>query len=179
MQIVEDFSLSFEMTPYYYNTMTTAEKLQQELENVLSGRPWYGSSVYSIIDNVIFETAYEKPPGSVHNIAEIVLHMVAWTEEVMDRMNGITAGLPSSGDWPRTSAPDEQKWQNYVNDLKLVNVNLLGIIPDFPEEKWNEPIDDKRGDRPVVTYEDLVNGLIQHHIYHSGQIAILNRIING
>jgi uncharacterized damage-inducible protein DinB len=159
--------------------MTTSEKLQQELEKVLSGRPWYGTGIYDTLAKVSFEAAYEKPPGSVHNIAEIVLHMVAWTEEVMDRMNGMTAGMPTSGDWPETGNPDEQKWQNYVDDLKLVNVNLIGIIQNFPDEQWGEPIDDQRGDRPVVTYEALINGLIQHHIYHAGQIALLNRIING
>ena len=159
--------------------MTTSEKLQQELEKVLSGRPWYGTGIYDTIAKVSLEAAYEKPPGSVHNIAEIVLHMVAWTEEVMDRMNGMTAGVPSSGDWPDTGKPDEQKWQNYVDDLKLVNVNLIGIIQNFPDEQWSEPIDDQRGDRPVVTYETLITGLIQHHIYHAGQIALLNRIING
>jgi hypothetical protein len=57
--------------------------------------------------------------------------MVAWTEEVMDRMNGMTAGVPTSGDWPETGKPDEQKWQNYVDDLKLVNVNLIRIIQNF------------------------------------------------
>lgn len=161
--------------------MTTSEKLGNELQKVLSGDPWYGSPVYQIIGLVTFEAAFEKPPGAAHNIAEIVLHMLAWTEEVMDRMNGMTAGVPSSGDWPPTGAPEEQKWQNYVNDLKLVNVNLLKLIQDLPEEKWNEPMDDERKLElgSGVTYEELVNGLIQHHIYHSGQIAILNRIING
>jgi uncharacterized damage-inducible protein DinB len=161
--------------------MTTSEKLQHELEKVLSGDPWYGNAVYPIIEQVSFEAAFEKPDHATHNIAEIVLHMLAWTEEVMDRMNGMTAGLPSSGDWPPTGNPDEQKWQNYVDDLKLVNVNLLGLICDFPEEQWNEPVNDERNPElgTGVTYEELVNGLIQHHIYHSGQIAILNRIING
>lgn len=159
--------------------MTTSEKLQKELQNVLSGRPWYNICIYDTIAKVSFEAAYEKPPGSIHNIAEIVMHMVAWTEEVMDRMNGMTAGIPTSGDWPETGKPDEQKWKNFVDDLKLVNVNLIRIIQKFPEEQWNEPIDDQRGDRPVVTYEALINGLIQHHIYHAGQIAILNRMING
>lgn len=161
--------------------MTTSEKLQNELQNILSGDPWYGSSVYSIIEQVNFEAAYEKPASSAHNIASIVLHMLAWTEEVLDRLNGKEASLPLSGDWPDTGAPEEQKWQNYVNDLKLVNVNLLGAIQNFPEEKWTELINDKR--EPAlgtgVTYKELVNGLIQHHVYHSAQIAILNRIING
>ena len=158
--------------------MTTSEKLSLELQKVLSGDPWYGNPVYQIIEAVSFEAAFEKAAGASHTIAEIVLHMLAWTEEVLDRMNGKEASLPLSGDWPPTGTPDEQKWQNYVNDLKLVNVNLLGLIQNFPEEQWSEPMNDERN-RELgngVTYEELVNGLIQHHIYHSGQIAILRRI---
>jgi len=161
--------------------MTTPEKLTTQLTQILSGDPWYGSNVYDILAQVSFEAAYEKTPGAAHTIAEIVLHMIAWTEEVIDRMNGMTAGLPTSGDWPETGAPDEQKWQNYVDDLKLVNVNLMGIIQNFPAEQWNELINDERNRElgTGVSYEALIEGLIQHHIYHSGQIAILNRIING
>jgi uncharacterized damage-inducible protein DinB len=161
--------------------MNTAEKLKKELENVLQCNPWYGSPIYNIIDQVGFEAAFEKPPGSVHNIAGIVLHMLSWTEEVMDRMNGMAAQLPSSGNWPDPGKPEEQKWQNYVSDLKLVNVNLLGVIQNFPEEKWQEPINDNRKGEPETggNYEELVNGFIQHQVYHAGQIALLNRIING
>jgi uncharacterized damage-inducible protein DinB len=161
--------------------MTISEELSGKLQTILSGDPWYGPPVYKIVEGISFEAAYEKPPGSAHNIAEIVLHMIAWTEEVMDRMNGLPSGIPTSGDWPPTGAPDEQKWQNYVEDLKLVNVNLIGIIQKFPPEQWDELTTDER-DRELgtgVTYEELINGLIQHHIYHSGQVALLNRIING
>lgn len=159
--------------------MTISEKLSSELQKILSGDAWYGSPVYEIVEGISFEAAYEKPPGSVHNIAEIVLHMIAWTEEVMDRMNGLPSGIPTSGDWPETGAPDEQKWQNYVEDLKLVNVNLIGIIQNFPQEQWDEPTTDERNreEGSGVSYEELINGLIQHHIYHSGQIALLNRIL--
>jgi uncharacterized damage-inducible protein DinB len=161
--------------------MTISEKLSNELEEVLSGSPWYGSPVYEILDEVTFETAFEKPPSGAHSTAAIVLHMLSWTEEVMDRLNGMTASMPSSGDWPETSAPDEKKWQQYVNDFKLVNVNLLGLIQNFEEEKWTEPILDERNPElgTGVSNEELVRGLIQHHIYHSGQVAILVRIING
>ena len=131
--------------------MTTSEKLYNELQKVLSGSAWYGSPIYTIIEQVSFEAAYEKPPGSVHNIAEIVLHMLSWTEEVIDRMNGMAAQLPSSGDWPETGTPDEQKWQTYVNDLKLVSLNLLSVIQSFPEEQWSDPINDTRQSEPVTS----------------------------
>ncbi|MBS1527893.1 MAG: DinB family protein [Bacteroidetes bacterium] len=157
--------------------MTSSEKLQNELQSVLSGDPWYGDNVYSIIEGVTFEAAFEKPPGAAHTIAGIVLHMLSWTEEVLDRLNGKDAGPPLSGDWPETGTPDEQKWQNYVNDLKLVNVNLQRVISEFPEEKWSDPMSKREPSLGTdVTYEELVNGLIRHHIYHSGQIALLTRI---
>jgi uncharacterized damage-inducible protein DinB len=156
--------------------MSLSEQIKLELEKVLSGAAWYGTPVYTIIEQVSFEAAYEKPGGSPHNIAEIVLHMLSWTEEVIDRMNGMPAQMPSSGDWPDPGKPDEQKWQNYVNDLKLVNVNLLGVIQNFPDEQWNDLVNDDRGSEPPTTYKQLINGLIQHHVYHAGQISILNRI---
>jgi uncharacterized damage-inducible protein DinB len=156
--------------------MGKSEDLKKELETVLWGDPWYGSPIYSIIEQVSFEVAFETPPGSIHNIAGIVLHMLAWTEEVMDRMNGLTAQLPSSGDWPDPGNPDEQKWQNYVNDLKLVNVNLLQVIQNFPEEQWDEPINDIRDAETIVSYEQMISGFIQHQVYHAGQIALLMRI---
>ena len=159
--------------------MTISEELSTNLETVLSGGAWYGPNIYTTIERIGFEAAYEKPPGSVHNIAGILLHMISWTEEVMDRMNGMAAGMPTSGNFPDPGVPDEQKWQNYVNDLKLVNVNLLGIIQHFPEEQWDELINDTRENKPKVTYKGLILGFIQHQVYHAGQIALLNRITNG
>lgn len=158
---------------------TTAEILQYKLENSFSGQPWYGTAIYQIIDNVSFEAAYEKPSGAAHNIAEILLHMISWTEEVLDRLNEKPAGVPLSGDWPETGVPDEQKWQMYKDDLKLVNVNLVKAIQDLPSEKWDQPIIDDRNTEPVTTYAELIDGFVQHQIYHAGQIAILNKIIVG
>ena len=158
--------------------MKTGEKLVKEFEDILSGGPWYGDPIYKILDRITFDSAYEKPIPAAHNVAEILLHMLSWTEEVMDRMNGMTASTPSSGDWPDPGAPDEQKWQLWVEDLKLVNVNLIKIIRDFPDEQWDDKIDDKRGYEPT-TYEELIHGFFQHQIYHAGQIALLVKMVNG
>jgi uncharacterized damage-inducible protein DinB len=159
--------------------MSVSEDLQQNLQQVLSGNHWYGSPVYTIIGDVSFEAAFQKPLGSVHNIAGILLHIIAWTEEVIDRLNGMDAQQPTSGDWPDPGIPDEQKWHNYVNDFKLVNLNLLGTIENLPDENWYNLVNGTVENDPGTTYEALVRGLIQHHIYHAAQIALLNRMING
>lgn len=158
--------------------MTTSAQLQQDLENVLSGQPWYGDSIYTILDKVTFESAYERV-GDAHTIVEIIMHMVSWTEEVIDRLNEKPASLPMSGNWPHPGDPDEEKWKMWIDDLKLVNVNLVKTMRDFPEDKWDEPVIYEREGERVTSYKETVLGFIQHQIYHAGQIAILLRIING
>jgi uncharacterized damage-inducible protein DinB len=157
--------------------MNTSSQLQAELKNVLWGHPWYGNSVYVTLAAATFENAHKRPPGAAHTIAEIVLHMISWTEEVIDRINEKPAGVPLGGDWPEPDTSDELKWYLYIDDLKLVNANLLKAIHDFPEEKWHEKIIDERNEEPVVTYAEMVRGLIQHHIYHHGQIGLLLKVL--
>lgn len=158
--------------------MDTSTQLQAELRNVLSGHPWYGNSVYITLTGINFENAYKRPPRAAHTIAEILLHMISWTEEVIDRVNEKPAGVPLGGDWPDPGEPDELKWNLYLDDLKLVNTNLLKAIHDFPEDKWHTDIIDDRNQEPGITYAELVRGLIQHHIYHQGQIGLLVKILS-
>jgi uncharacterized damage-inducible protein DinB len=162
--------------------MTTAEKLSNELEKILSGDAWYGPPVFETIDKISFDIAYEHPQNGAHSIAEIVIHMLGWTIEVTDRMRGSKAGYPAAGDWPDPGAPNEERWKTMISELKLANVNLIGLIQKFPNQKWDELTNDDRNQPGLgagVNYEQLINGLIQHHVYHTGQIGILNRILGG
>src|SRR5471032_1604297 len=101
--------------------METSSKLQHKLLSILNGNAWYGDPIYTIIDSVTFEAAYEKAEGASHSIAAIVLHMLAWTEEVAGRLQGEPAALPKRGDWPDGGTPDEEKWKHLVSSFKLVN----------------------------------------------------------
>ncbi len=161
--------------------MSTTAKLSYQLEALLYGNPWYGTPVYDIITAVTFEAAYEKAPGASHSIAEIVLHLLAWTEEAIRRLNGELAGVPFRGDWPESGAPTEEKWAQTIGFFKTANTVLLDTIQNFPEHKWSEDTNDNRNKYTgaEASYEALVIGMLQHHIYHAGQIALLNKMING
>lgn len=167
--------------PACYTRMTTAETLQNKLQTVLSGDAWYGPNIYDVLAQITFEAAYEKPPGSIHNIAEILLHMLGWTQEVTERMHDKVASDPDGGDWPDACSPDERRWQTLISDYKLANTILAGVILNFDEDKWQQPTNDYRYNDTGegTSYAELIEGIIQHHIYHSGQIALLNRIVGG
>ena len=106
---------------------------------------------------------------------------MAWTGEVISRMNGKPAGTPFPGDWPDPGTPEIEKWRQLVANFKLVNVELTQLIANFPVNKWTEPTNDCREIYTGygLTYEALVTGLIQHYIYYFAQISLLNKMING
>jgi hypothetical protein len=107
--------------------MSIADKLQTSLQSILAHQPWYGPATYDIIDGISFEAAYEKPPGSVHSIAGILMHMLGWTQEATERMHGKEAGDPAGGDWPDPGQSDEQRWQHLINDFKLPMLLLQAL----------------------------------------------------
>jgi len=63
----------------------------------------------------------------------------------------------------------------------LVNLELLTLIENFDADKWADATNDDRGTYTGydASYEALINGLMQHHIYHIGQVSLLNKMING
>ena len=161
--------------------MNQSAKLQTQLETILYGQAWYGTPIYTILESITFEAAYEKPEHASHNIAEILTHMLAWTEEAINRMKDNPAGQPARGDWNDVVHPDEQKWLQLIASFKLANVELTKLISNFPDEKWTEATNDSRGTYTGygATYDAMIVGLMQHHVYHAGQISLLNRLING
>lgn len=150
-----------------------SDMLVGELDEVLTGTPWYGSPVIKLIDQVEPDKVHDRSCGP-HSIADILIHMIAWTEETTKRLRGEFASEPLRGDWPN---PQEYSWGELVQMFKTSNELLKAEIVRMDDDMFTKTVNDDRS--PVAaekgTYEDLIKGIIQHHIYHSAQIAILSK----
>jgi uncharacterized damage-inducible protein DinB len=63
--------------------------------------------------------------------------------------------------------------------MEAVQRDLLGAIRQLPEAQLFEPSNDPR-DRETgagVSYYVLLHGIVQHDVYHSGQIALLKKAV--
>jgi uncharacterized damage-inducible protein DinB len=61
--------------------------------------------------------------------------------------------------------------------LTEAHERLLAQVRALPESRLHEATNDSR-DRPLgtgVSYYVLLHGLVQHDVYHAGQIALLKR----
>lgn len=154
--------------------MSEAVRLIDQLERAVDGDAWHGDPVMAQLERVTFETANAKPPKAAHSIRDIVRHMTAWTREVHRRMNGEVAAEPPGGDWPPADGDDTAAWRAEVAAFKSAGDALLADLRALDDARLMEPIADKRHKNGKgVTRYVLLHGLVQHHAYHSGQIAIL------
>jgi hypothetical protein len=152
--------------------MTKVQQLADELWQCVKGDPWYGPPLFSVIQGVNHTMAGRKPIKDAHSIWELVLHITAWMNTVNRRINGIQTDQPLAGDFPPVDKLYSEAWQTelrvlieefsalHSGILKLKTRDLKKIVPGSED-----------------TYYTQIHGIIQHTIYHTGQIAILKKAL--
>jgi uncharacterized damage-inducible protein DinB len=157
--------------------VTEVERIVDQLKREYDGDPWHGSPLLAILEGVSAAHAAAKPLPNAHSIWELVLHVTAWKNEVKKRLSGAPATEPEEGDWPAVGKPTEARWEEARGKLKLAHEQLLSAVRKLPEDQLFKPTNDPR-DRPLgtgVSYYVLLHGIVQHDVYHAGQIAMLKK----
>ena len=154
------------------------EGLTHVPEREFDGDPWHGPCLEDLLKGVNAQVAANRPPGATHSIWELVLHMTGWKREVAQRLGGKEASDPAAGDWPAAGEPDEARWRAVQADLGRAQKELIAAIEALPERRLHEPVKDFRNSAlgTGMTAYQTISGLIQHDVYHAGQIAMLRRM---
>jgi uncharacterized damage-inducible protein DinB len=156
--------------------------LVDQLERVHAGDPWHGSSRATLLADVTADEARRHPAPGVHSIWELVLHMTAWTREVTRRLQGRTASEPEMGDWPALpDVPDERAWRAALAALDQAHVAARDAVLAVDPSRLATRVSDERNPAlgTGVTFAQTINGLVQHDAYHSGQIAVVKKLLRG
>lgn len=162
--------------------MSEVDELIADLERGHAGAPWHGPSRASVLGDVSAEEALWTPPGGVHSIWEIVLHMTAWTGEVARRLLGGVADYPAAGDWPvAPTLATEAEWAHALVALDDAHRDLVTVLRGMKAVSLAKMIDSiSDGQLGVrVSYAAMVRGIAQHDAYHTGQIAILKKLFRS
>jgi len=148
----------------------------KEVQKAFNGDSWHGNHVMQTLNNVDPEKAFQHLIPNAHSIAEITLHLTAWTEEVTSRLMGNPEAEPAMGDWPVPIEKTPQAWEKIIFNFKIANEELIRHSGNIMDEDWNDSSKEELSAVDTgVTFMELLNGLVQHHAYHSGQIALLSK----
>ncbi len=155
------------------------EKLITELDKAVNGDPWYGASLKTILSDVSCEQAVIKHTKNIHSIAEITFHIYGWIEEVASRTEGNASKNPIRGDWKEINDLTEAEWKELKQSLFTAHTNLLCQMHNFPFEKFEEQVGKEKIKElgTGISYREMLVGLMEHNIYHSGQIALIKKLL--
>ena len=146
-------------------------RIVHQLGRAFDGRAWHGPSVMKLLSGVEADQASARPLEGRHTIWELVLHIIAWKDVVRRVLIGEKmTSLSDEEDWPSVKSTSEAAWRQAVGELERVQKDLVEAVSGFSEARLDETV-------PGASYSfyNMLHGVIQHDLYHAGQIAILRR----
>lgn len=124
-----------------------------------------------LLSDVSAEQAARRPIESAHSIWELVLHISAWERIVRERLTSETAVEPTDEEnFPPVRDASEEAWKETLMRLEEGNRALRDRIAQLDEAQ----LDDIVPGAPYSVYF-MLHGVIQHDLYHAGQIALLKK----
>lgn len=145
-----------------------------QLKDSYQGDPWWGRNANTLLGEVDEKFAVEKPSGQ-HSILELVWHMINWKEFAISRLHEIDGKdlhYFESNDWRHLDHAHKSLWHQGVERLHYVHNELINLL----EQQTDELLDKNVAERGY-TYRKLFNGILQHDIYHLGQIAYIVKMV--
>jgi uncharacterized damage-inducible protein DinB len=149
------------------------QSIIRNLQNVNTGEPWYGRPIYEILDEIDSSIVYKKPNKDSHSLIELLYHMLTWAEFALKRLEGDTEQDMAAFeklDW-RKIDPSVHSWEKGLEEFKQVHKYIATILEAKDDEFLKEIVNYRK-----YNFRFLLNGLIQHNIYHIGQIAFLAKL---
>jgi uncharacterized damage-inducible protein DinB len=126
---------------------------------------WYGPTLAEMLAGISAELATTPPVVGAHSIAALLQHLLLWNERV--RNTSDSHPMPrweAEKEWAEPPIP----WNELVSRWNESRDLLEEKIRNFPVAEL-----EKRVPGRDYSYETLFHGIVQHAIYHSGQIAMV------
>lgn len=150
--------------------MNAIARLQDQLRRSYEGEAWHGPSLRDLLADVDAETASARPIEDAHTIWEIVLHIIAWQEAARRRLEGDAAHVDHEDDWPPVLDVTDEAWSDTLATLEVVHRRLTEAVGELT----GTALDERVIEQEYSTYA-LLHGVVQHDLYHAGQIALLKK----
>lgn len=154
--------------------MSEAARIADQLRRAFDGEAWHGDSLFEILKGVTAAQAAKRPIHSAHSIWELVLHIAAWDGAVLRRMGGVAVTLSDPENFPPVEDASEATWRKALAETRRVHEELVAAVAALPDSRLSEQVPGKEG--AYYTFYYMLHGLVQHELYHAGQIALLKKL---
>lgn len=160
------------MKSKHKETRFEANCIADQLRRAFEGNAWHGPALLELLKDVDACAAAAKPLPNIHSIWELVLHVAVWDGAALRRLDGEKCQPTGLANFPLVPTPTEAAWRKAVGQTKRTHDTLVKTVGALPESRLAERVPGKR-----YNFYHMLHGIVQHELYHAGQIAILKKVL--
>lgn len=152
---------------------TLIKNIIRQLNELQNGSRWFDQSIKDKISILSETDAFKKPIPQVHSVAEHISHIIAWRNECLLRFKGQRTQLMNSpDDWKDNSELSKYGWENLKDQFYESTENLVKELKDKDDSFLEIMFQDTD-----YNFHYIIEGIIQHDIYHLGQIGVTIKLL--
>lgn len=152
--------------------MTETARIADQIHRSLHGPAWHGPALFEALDGVTAALA-AAPRSGAHSIWEITGHVTTWIEVVGERLTGkVITEIPDDRNFPPVTDASVEAWRATLERLRRSAARFGDAVAALSPSRFDDPLPGVEQDWTV--YQSL-HGIVQHVIYHAGQIALLRK----
>jgi uncharacterized damage-inducible protein DinB len=152
-----------------------SQRYAQRFTELFDGGNWLEESFRGKLAHLSQEQVFTQPLPGVHSVAEQVAHCTYWRRAGAARLGGnfdYPTSMESPDNWPALNQLCAQGWPALWQELADTQAQLVQALL-VADDAWLQ-----REYAPGKTLHQLVEGLLEHDVYHLGQIGLVLRMIN-
>src|ERR1700733_6863050 len=153
--------------------MSETARLADQIRRAFNGEAWHGDSLMEILQGVDAAMAGAHPIKQAHSFWGLVLHIAAWDGAVLKRTGGTAVQLSDEQNFPPVKNTSESAWGQAIEHAKRTHNELVHAVAAFPDARLAEQVPGKNESYYDFFY--MFSGIVQHELYHAGQIALLKK----
>ena len=157
-------------------SFSEVDRIRDQFRRAFEGEAWHGPAVLALLDGVTSQQAAAHPIPGAHSIWELTLHIAAWERACLRRLNGDPAQLTDAEDWEPVNDTSETAWEATKRGLIDNHRELLEAVATVDDARLNDSIYVD----PNIPFSSIyvtLHGVVQHDLYHAGQIAMLKKAL--
>jgi len=147
-------------------------RIADQLRRAFTGDPWHGAPLRELLADVTAGKANARPLPAGHTIWELVLHIDIYVRVATEAISGVP--MPrmygTQQDWFTVTDDTPAAWARAMEALFQNADRLANAVVTFPDARLKDIVPGRDYD-----FYYLFHGIVQHSLYHGGQIAMLKR----
>jgi uncharacterized damage-inducible protein DinB len=166
------------MMPQEQRSNSEVDRIRDQFRRAFEGEAWHGPSVLALLEGVTAEQAAAHPVPGAHSIWELTLHIAAWERACLRRLHNDPAQLSDAEDWEPINDTSDAAWETTKQQLIDNHRELLQAIASVDDARLNDSIYVD----PNIPFSSIyvtLHGVVQHDLYHAGQIAMLKKALEN